>query len=223
MIVAMHQPNYLPYLGFFDKMNKCDVFVIYDDAQFSTSDFHHRNKIRIFHGWKWLTIPVTKKNLPIKDIEIINERSYKDSNWRDYHFSLIKDNYKKSLFFPKFEMLLSEIYSDKYDKLIDINIKLIDLISSYMEKRPKIVYSSEFGFKSKGTQKIIDIVNALNGDIYLSGSGGYSYLETELFKISSIELQYQQFQHPVYDQCYEGFIPNLSAIDSLLNLGKLPI
>ena len=99
MIIGIHQPNYLPYLGFFDKMMKSDIFVIYDDAQFEKGEFQHRNRIRIYHGWKWLTVPVEKKHIPINEIMIKNEvATWKGLKWADAHFKDIRDNYKIRLF-----------------------------------------------------------------------------------------------------------------------------
>ena len=100
MIVGIHQPNYLPYLGFFDKMAKSDIFVIYDDAQFNKSDFQHRNRIRIYHGWKWLTVPVEKKRIPINEVKIRNEvKTWKGVKWSDVHFRDIHDNYKDAPYY----------------------------------------------------------------------------------------------------------------------------
>ncbi|WP_406657771.1 WbqC family protein [Methanolobus sp. ZRKC2] len=223
MRIALHQPNYLPYLGFFDKMNKSDIFVLYDDAQFSKSDFHHRNKIRIYHGWRWLTVPVEKSRLPIKNIKIRNDFLVKDNYWFEDHFQSIMNNYEKSKYFHKYKESLQQIYSGEYDNLVDLSIALINMISSGMFTKNRIVLSSEFDLKSTGTQKIIDIVSVLDGDVYLSGPGGHSYLDTQLFEKHNIRLEFQNFHHPVYSQCYDNFLPNMAAIDSLFNLGKLPL
>ena len=99
MIIAIHQPNYLPYLGFFDKIRQSDLFIIYDNAQFNKGDFHHRNKIRIYHGWKWVTVPVEKKPIPINEICINNELTFKEERWQDAHYKHIFDNYKATPFF----------------------------------------------------------------------------------------------------------------------------
>ncbi len=223
MIVSIHQPNYLPYLGFFDKMKKSDTLVIYDDAQFSKSDFHHRNKIRIFHGWKWLSVPVIKKPIPIKDIEINNDLKMKNLYWFDEHFELIRDNYKKSPYYFNYEEEIRKIYSGEFKNLLDLNLSLINFMKNTFGINTKLILSSELGFTSKATQKIIDIVEAIGGDTYLSGSGGKNYLDLTLFEKSRINVNFQDFKHPIYKQSYEGFIPNMSAIDALFNVGKFPI
>lgn len=221
MIIAIHQPNYLPYLGFFDKMMKADIFVIYDDAQFNKEDFQHRNKIRIYHGWKWLTIPVEKKPIPINEIKIRNEIKTKNIRWSDAHIKCIEDEYKKSDYYLTYKTDLEKIYRKSYDKLIDLNMEIISYLKNAFDIDTKIVFSSKFGFESTSTQKLIDIVEALEGDTYLSGSGGRNYLDIFMFKNRGIEVNFQDFKHPVYRQTYKDFVPNMSAIDALFNTGEM--
>jgi len=223
MIIAIHQPNYLPYLGFFDKMKWSDLFVIYDDAQFNKGDFQHRNKIRIYNGWKWLTVPVEKKQIPIKDIKIKNHvTTWKGIKWSDSHFMEIRDNYKDTPYYSTYETELISIYKKKYDRLIDLNMVIINFLKKVFDIDTKIVFSSDLGFISKSTERLVEIVEALGGDIYLSGPKGRDYLEVLLFEKKGIKVEFQAFKSPVYKQRYEGFIPNLSAIDALFNVGEIP-
>jgi hypothetical protein len=222
MIIAIHQPNYLPYLGFFDKMKKADVFVIYDDAQFNKEDFQHRNKIRIYHGWKWLTVPVEKKLIPINEIKIKNEIMTKKIKWSDAHFENIRENYKHADHFIAYEKDLKEIFNGECDKLIDLNMKIINFLMEAFNIRKKLVFSSEFGFTSKSSERLVEMVEALGGDIYLSGPMGRSYLDISMFEKKGIKVEFQDFTHPIYKQIYEGFLPNMSVIDALFNLGEMP-
>lgn len=222
MIIAIHQPNYLPYLGFFDKMKQADIFVIYDDAQFNKEDFQHRNKIRIYHGWKWLTVPVEKKLLPIKEIKIKNEVVNKNIKWSDSHLRDIKDNYKDTAFYTKYINEIETIYKKKYENLIDLNMSFINFFKSIFGIKAKFIFSSELNLSSKGTQRLIDIVELLGGDTYLSGPMGRNYLDVSLFEKKGIEVKFQGFKHPLYKQRYETFIPNMSAIDALFCTGVFP-
>ena len=223
MIVGIHQPNYLPYLGFFDKMAKSDIFVIYDDAQFEKGEFQHRNRIRIYHGWKWLTVPVEKKHIPINEIRIKNEVStWKGVRWADAHFKDIRDNYKDTPYYSVYEEEIKRIYGRKYDKLVELNIELINFLKRAFDIDVKIVFSSDLGFTSKSTERLAEIVDALGGDMYLSGPMGRDYLDISLFERKGIKVEFQDFKHPVYKQRYEGFIPNMAAIDALFNVGKMP-
>jgi hypothetical protein len=220
-VIAIHQPNYLPYTGFFDKMNNADIFVIYDDAQFSKEEFQHRNKIRIFQGWKWLTVPVEKKLISTNMIKIKNELSIKGVKWNDVHYRDIKDNYKDTPYFSSYESQLQDIYTNKYNLLLDLNMEIIHFLRNVFNIKTKLIFSSELGFRTKSTERLVEIVEALDGDVYLSGLSGHNYLNTSIFKNMGIEVKFQDFKHPIYKQHYEGFIPNMSVIDALFNVGKL--
>ena len=219
MIIAVHQPNYLPYLGFFDKMKRSDIFVIYDDAQFNKEDFQHRNKIRIYHGWKYLTIPVEKKRIPIIDVRIRNEFRIKGTTWQEAHLTEIRDNYKNTPYYASYEDHLEAIYTDIYDKLIDLNMGIINFLKNAFNIKTKIIFASELGFTSTSTERLVDITEALGGNMYLSGPAGCDYLDVSLFEGRGINVKFQDFKHPVYRQRYHGFIPNMSAIDELFNMG----
>ena len=216
MIVAIHQPNYLPYLGFFDKMKKSDIFVIYDDAQFNSRDFQHRNRIRTSKGWLWVTVPVERKSKPINEIKIRN-----NLKWSSVHFTAIRANYLKTPHYSIYEEDLRRIYKKKYEKLIDLNMTLIHFLMEAFDIRTKIIYSSDLGFTSKSTERLVEITEALGGDVYLSGSKGHDYMDVSLFEKNGIKVVFQDFKHPVYKQRYEGFIPNMAAIDALFNVGKM--
>lgn len=218
MKIAIHQPNYLPYIGFFDKMNDVDLFVIYDDAQFNKGDFQHRNKIRIFHGWKWLTVPVKKNKVPIRDVEILNEMKIKDLIWSDSHLKSIKESYMGAPYYEKYISEFEEIYMSTHHKLIDLNMEIIYLIRSALNINTRLIFSSELEIKSKASEKLVNIMEALDGDIYLSGRMGQNYLDTSLFEKKGIKVEYQKFQHPTYKQKFEGFEENMSAIDALFNM-----
>ncbi len=219
MIIAIHQPNYLPYLGFFNKMEQSDIFVIYDDAQFNKEDFQHRNKIRIYHGWKYLTVPVEKKRIPIIDVRIRNEFMIKGTTWQEAHLKEIRDNYKNTPYYASYEDHLEAIYTDKYDKLIDLNMGIINFLKNAFNIKTKIVFASKLGFTSTSTERLVDITEALGGDVYLSGPAGRDYLNVSLFEGRGINVKFQDFKHPAYRQRYHGFIPNMSAIDALFNMG----
>lgn len=220
MIVAIHQPNYLPYLGFFDKMQHADFFVIYDDAQFTDSEFYHRNKIRIYNGWEWLTVPVFREKISINEIKIKNNATKKGLSWNKEHFREICTHYGKSPYYEAYADKLKEIYLKRFNKLIDLNMCIIEFLIETFDINVEIVFSSTLNLKSKSTEKIVDIVRTLGGDAYLSGAGGYKYLNESLFE--NIKLIFQDYKHPVYKQRYPGFVPNMSAIDALFNVGRMP-
>jgi hypothetical protein len=198
--------------------------VIYDDVQFEKGEFQHRNRIRIFHGWKWLTVPVEKKLIPINEIRIKNEVStWKGVKWSDAHFKDIRDNYKDTPYYSLYEEEIKKIYGKRYDKLMDLNMELINFLMKAFGIDVKMMFSSELGFTSKSTERLVEIVEALDGDVYLSGPKGHDYLDMSLFEKKGIKVMFQDFKHPFYKQRYEDFIPNMSAIDALFNVGEMPI
>jgi hypothetical protein len=223
MIIGIHQPNYLPYLGFFDKMEEADIFVLYDDAQFEKGDFQHRNRIRIYHGWKWLTVPVDKRHIPLNEIRIKNEVSTgKGVGWSENHFDNIRDNYRDTPYYSVYEKDLKKIYDKRYDELVEVNIELITFLMKAFDIDVEIRLSSELGSTLKSTERLVEIVEALNGDVYLSGPQGKDYLDVSLFEKKAINVAFQDFKHPVYKQRYDGFEYNMSAIDALFNVGGIP-
>ena len=203
-------------------MEQSDIFVIYDDAQFNKEDFQHRNRIRIYHGWKYLTVPVERKRIPIRDIKIRNELMIKGMTWQEAHLKEIRDNYKDTPHYAPYEEHLEAIYTDKYDKLIDLNMNIIHFLKDVSDIKTKIIFASELGFASRSTERLVDITEALGGDVYLSGPAGWDYLDVSLFERRGISVEFQNFKHPAYKQRYDGFIPNMSAIDALFNVGEIP-
>ncbi len=220
MIVSGHQPNYLPYPGFFDKVAKSDVFIIGDDAQFSYKDFHRRNKIRIPEGWRWLTVPVVKKFEPISQIVIRNDTQIKGIHWAEKQFLEIEDAYRKAPFFESYSDDLKKIYLKTHERLLDLNMDLIYFLLDSFEIDTEIVFASNYSSTASSTLKIVEMMEEIGADTYLSGIGGKNYLDLSLFK--DIEVIFQDYEHPVYKQCFEGFEPYMASIDVLFNVGELP-
>lgn len=221
MIISAHQPNYLPYLGFFDKMEKSDIFIIHDDVEFNRRDFQHRNKIRIYEGWKWLTVPISKREqVKINEVLINNEKKKNGPRWSENHILQIHANYKSTPFYESYKDDINKIYKNRYTYLYELNMELIKSLIKFFDINIELVYASNFGLKTTSTQKLVEMVKELNGTTYLSGIGGYNYLDTSLF--GNIEVEFQKFEHPVYPQRYNGFEPNMSALDALFNVGKIP-
>jgi WbqC-like protein family len=221
MTIAIHQPNYLPYLGFFDKMLKADHFIILDDAQFSKGDFHNRNRINTIAGPKWLTIPVKGTFMPIKDVVINKKNMFSGMKWFEYHLKLINDNYFKTKFFKVLFYQLEEIYKKEFEKLLEINLALIFLLKKLFEIKTPVSLSSELGIKSSATQRLIDICNYFSAKTYLSGKAGPNYMDLNLFEKNNISVLIQNFSHPVYEQGFNHFEKNLSSIDAFFNAGNI--
>lgn len=220
MIIAAHQPEYLPYLGFFYKMAKADKFVLADHLQFSKKDFLNRNRIRTNSntlGWAWLTVPIIthdKGYQKIDEIEIDNSTS-----WARKHWQLIYFNYKRTPFFDRYKDFFEKLYSKKWQKLVDLNEKIIHYIKKELEIETTIIKSSGYDFKEKKTDLIIELCKKFKADTYFSGPGGKNYMDLELLKKNNLKYVFSDFKHPVYSQRFKPFIENLSAVDLLFNCG----
>ena len=234
-ILAAHQPNLLPYLGFFDKMKSSDILVIRDEVLFIEKEYHRRNRIRINGNdnlnapqSKWIGIPVFDKDDYIKNIKIKNSYMYKGKSWKDMILKDIYVNYSKAPFFDKYYPELKEIFHHNHEYLLTLNMEIIEYLCKVFNIKTKIVLASELGLKgdtyvkSDPSEDIALICKALGYESYLSGSGGKNYLNMESFSKRNIEVQFQEYHHPTYKQQFPGFLPNMSAIDALFCLGKMP-
>jgi|TARA_Y100000294_G_scaffold36261_1_gene31746 hypothetical protein len=214
MIVTIHQPDFLPWLGFFDRWKKSDLYIVLDDVQFIRRGWHHRDKIKTQNKIKWLTVPVQKKgryHQAIKEVKIDQQE-----NWNQKHLKTIQTAYKKA---PNFDFVfgkLSEIYNREYNLLIEFNMDLLRLCSKMLDIDTPLVFASDFNVKSTGGQKLVDLVQSVGGKEYLTGSGSRDYLDEELFKKVGISVRWQEFEHPVYKQLYGSFEKMLSVLDFLM-------
>tara|TARA_B110000014_G_scaffold125390_1_gene86247 strand:- start:83 stop:781 length:699 start_codon:yes stop_codon:yes gene_type:complete len=221
MIVSCHQPNYLPWPGFFHKILKSDTHVILDTNQLPRGkDFVVRNRIKIDNDSKWLRVGVLDKNkmLPLNDVKI-----NKLINWKEKHWNSIKNSYLKTPFFSEYEKQFQEIYEKDWDFLIDFNMELIFLILKLLKIKTKIIYESNLNIKTSSTQEILDILEKLNAKEYLTGygSGAKRILDgnESLFSQKGIKIIYQDFSLEKYTQIRGKFIDDLSVCDAIFNIG----
>jgi hypothetical protein len=218
MIVTIHQPEHLPWLGFFDKMRQADVFVLLDTTQFAKDDFQNRNRIKTANGSTWLTVPVYKRGRSyqtILDTEICNDR-----NWRNSCWSQIQQNYRQAPYFAEHKAFFQDLYRQKWDRLVDLNAAIIGHIADQLGINTRIVTASELDIYERGSTTVnFTICRELGASAYLSGKHGKDYLDENLFHEHNIEVRYQDFQHPVYPQLWGEFQSHMSAIDLLFNCG----
>lgn len=218
MITTIHQPEHLPWLGFFDKMRQADLFVLLDNTQFAKDDFQNRNRIKTANGPLWLTVPVYKKKRSIQriiDVEICNDR-----NWQARCWSQIEQSYKKTPHFVEHRPFFQELYQTEWTKLADFNIAIIRYLAEAFGIQTKIVTASELGIEAVGSTEVnLSICKAVDASIYISGKMGREYLDEAPFHASNIEVVYQDFQHPEYPQPWGEFLSHMSAIDLLFNCG----
>jgi hypothetical protein len=218
MKISLHQPNYLPYTGFFQKMALSDVFVILDTVQFSKGSYTQRTNIRSKDGSLLLTIPINKKyNFePIKDV-----RLPENDGWLNEHRLSMIFHYSKCKYMDK--EFVNEYFSNlkKFETLQEFNEFGIFYLKDKFGIQTEIIRASELCLNSnlKSTDLMIQIVKSVGGDTYISGMGGKKYLAEEKFLENNITLEYFEFEGKEYPQRWKGFEPYVSAIDLLFNLG----
>ncbi|SMO50459.1 WbqC-like protein family protein [Saccharicrinis carchari] len=213
--IAIHQPNYLPWLGYFYKIYQSDVFVLLDDVQFSNKGMHNYTYLKTSNGPFRLKYPVNQ-NFG----DQIKQVSSKDQiNWKKKHLDTVAVNYKKA---PNFEEVFEDykiILEQQYKDIVDLNAAFILFYTKKMGIDTEFVRSSELNIASTRTEKIIDICKALDGTVYYSGTGAKAYQTSEDFDSQGIELRYSQFNPVEYPQLWDGFQSNVSALDYFMNCG----
>ncbi len=221
MIISVHQPQYIPWLGYFDKIDKSDCFVFLDTVQYKKREYQNRNRLRTKDSWIWLTVPVKTKGAShqrICDVLIDN-----DLDWAHEHSKSLQSCYGASAYFKEHFPFFKAVYEKKWERLVDLNIYIIEHILGVLKINTRILLESEIGTTKKSTERIIEICRKLKADVYLSGAGGKAYLKEELFVKEQVELRYQNFAHPEYEQQFmtksHPFEPYMSILDLLFNAG----
>jgi len=222
MILAIHQPTYLPYLGFIEKMSHVEAYAILDTVQFIRGGdaYHNRNLIKTTDGPIWLTVPVRHKHRQYQQIckvGIENSTKWYVKHWRSIFYA-----YEKAPFFNSYMDFFEDLYSKKWDNLASLNEYIIRYLLKEFKINTEIVRVSELDIDGKSTDLLINVCKKLGADAYLSGINGMKYLEISKIKDADIRLLLHDFKHPIYTQQYQHleFIPNLSCIDMLFNCGE---
>ena len=218
MILSAHQPAYLPWLGYFEKIACADVFIFLDTVQFEKNSFINRNKIKTQQGPQWLTIPVkTKGHITATLQETIVDDS---KPWRGKHLKSIEMNYRKAPYFnecfPKLELLLMLPATN----LAELCWQQLQFWLTELNIKTKVIRSSNLAISSKKSDLILDLCRDCNADHYLTGILGKDYHDEYSFDTNGKAEQYQDFQHPIYTQLWGDFLPYMSIIDYWMNCGS---
>lgn len=217
--IAIIQPNYIPWVGYFDIINQVDEFVFLDDVQFTKRDWRNRNYINSAEGKKLISIPVSSKG---KFRQKIYETTCIDNKWKENHLKQIKESYKS---YPNFNLIYNFLSESFYkteslnllENLYNINLAIID----FLQIKTKIHYSKNFLIKSNKQDKIVKICKQIGASIYLTGPLALNYLEPKIFKKEKIHLEivdYKKYSYKIQNKNHK-FIENLSIIDLLMNEG----
>ena len=215
----MLQPNYIPWKGVFDLINQVDVFVFYDDVQYTVKDWRNRNVIKTQHGDKWLSVPVVHKG---KREQLICEAEINNTqDWQKDHYKTIKSSYLKAPFFEKYHYIIEEIYlKNNWSKIGDLDVFATKLIAEALGIKVEWVRSSDLGYSgSKEGEKVIKICKHLDCEHFINGPSSRGFMNEKLFEEAHIKLDYIDYSYPEYKQLFPPFNHYVSVLDVLFNCG----
>lgn len=216
-IAVIHQPQYLPYLGFFHKLLQGDIFVVLDSVQYQKLSFQNRNKVKTRQGCQWLTVPAFhhSKSL-IYEVQIDSK-----APWQRKHWNMLMSNYSRAPYFDMYGPELQQLLAREWSNLCELNITLIRWVMDALDINKPILYSSALEVGGSKTDLNINICKAVGADVYLSGPGGRNYMDLTAFEAAGINTIWQEFSSPSYAQVFPevGFLPDLSIVDALFCCG----
>ena len=214
--IAILQSNYIPWKGYFDMINMVDEFILYDDVQYTRSDWRNRNKIKTPKGLLWLTIAVGKH------YKKINETQITDINWGKSHWSTIKQFYSKAPYFKDYKDVFENYYLNTNELFLSrINYQLIKLINEILSINTKISWSTDYNLIDGKTERLVNLVQQAGGTEYITGPAAKDYLQEDLFKDANIKVSWMDYSgYPEYPQLYPPFEHGVTILDLIFNVGK---
>ena len=219
--IAVIQSNYLPWKGYFDIIRSVDVFVLYDEVQYTKRDFRNRNSIKTKQGVQWLTIPVANKG---KYLQKVCETTTSEHSWLSAHPKSLMHAYAHAPYFTEVFEVIKQAYEEIKDEvyLSKINFKFLKTILSYLNCPTELVWSMDIPKNTEGkNDRLLEIVKALNGNHYLSGPAAKEYMDVDFFKTNNITVSFADYSgYPSYNQPFGEFVPNVSILDLLFCEGR---
>ena len=223
MIVTVHQPHFLPWLGYLHRMAQADLFVLLDHVQFERGNYQNRTMIRVGGAPRWLTVPVEQRSQKerIAEKRIDNSLHGTPRWWSGAHFQTIRHAYRQAPFIDQYAPALRALFETRWTQLVELNAAALELLREAFGIRTPLVKSSELGVQGAKSELVLNLCRAVGADALLVGLGGSrDYLDQAAFERAGVRLVYQQFVHPLYAQREAApFSPGLSSLDMLLNCG----
>ena len=216
VLVGIHQPHYLPWLRYFEKIARCEVFIVLDTVQYTKNGWQNRNKIKTANGAALLSVPV-RANL---GDAIRNVRVNTSAPWRKKHLRTIQQAYAKAPYFEIHAGFLEATYAREWDWLCDLNRHMLEYFVGVLGLAARIEYASELPAEGEATERLLSLVRVVGGDRYFSGAFALEqYLDAGLLEEAGIGLELQRWRAPVYPQLHGPFVPDLSILDLVMNCG----
>lgn len=217
--VVIHQPDFIPYLGFFQRFLHANLYIVLDHVQFvngSARAWTHRDKIKTPQGERWLSISVKKapRDTPINQVELST-----DAGWREANLHLLVASYQHSAYFGEIMPAVEALYAHPHTRLSEFTLHSIKMLMDMLDIRIPMVLSSALSPVGAKNELLVDLLQKVEASHYLSGVGARDYFDPTLFNTAGIEVIWQEFVHPVYPQLFGDFVPYLSTLDMLFNCG----
>lgn len=215
-VVAIHQPNFLPWLGYFEKIARSDVFILLDNVQFPKKGGSWTNRVRLLVSGrpKWVTVPVSRSYHGVRRIDEIEVDDTQP--WRRKILETVRTSYARAPHFTEVFSLIESWLSNPTTRIAELNIVAIRDLAQHLGFETKdLVLASELDCSEKATELLICLTTAVHGTTYLCG-GGADYQDDAAFAAAGLSLRYQDFEHPEYSQTGEEFHPGLSIVDALM-------
>jgi hypothetical protein len=220
MLVGIHQPHYLPWLRYFDKIARCDVFIVLDTVQFSKNGWQNRNRIKTASGTVLLTVPV----LAALDETLDTLRIDNTQPWRKKHWRTIELSYAKAPHFADHASFLMDVYTREWDRLNDLNRHMLAYLVDALGIQTRVVHASQLEVPGTATERLVNLIKAVGGNRYYTGAFAMdAYLDRRLLEQAGIELQIQDWHAPEYPQLHGEFMMDLSIIDLIVNCGHMSL
>lgn len=220
MIVTIHQPEHLPWLGFFNKLSKAELFVILDSVQYEKNYFQNRNRILGSNGIQWIGIPVATRGHMESSIAESEIAVRTNPRWKERYLQTIRMSYGKHPFFNEVFPVVEAALNTETDRFCEINIAIIKAFSEKLGFTPDFVRSSELPVSGLKSDLILDICKAVRATTYIAGPSGRDYLKMESFADAGVKVVFNDYHHPKYPQKRtDAFVPYLSSVDLFMNCG----
>jgi hypothetical protein len=215
--LAVLQPGYIPWLGFFDQMRQADIFLLYDDVQYDKHGWRNRNRIKTQTGPQWLTVPVITSGMERPSIldAVIDNRL----PWARKHARTLRQAYAEAPFLEPYASEFEAILNKKWEKLVDLDIATVNWLAERLGISTPLQRTSTLGVEGSKNERLLKLCQHFGATHYLSGSAARDYLDVPMFNLSGVEVVWQDYAHPVYRQLHGQFVSHLSVLDLLLNEG----
>jgi hypothetical protein len=217
MILAIHQPHYLPWCGYLDKMDRADLFVLLDTVPFTKGDWQNRNRFKTAQGWQWVTVPVLHDSGQlIRDVRVDPNRE----EWARKHRNALTTDYGATPHYQDVHDLLDPVWQEDWERLSPLAGAVTEALARFAGISTPIRWASELDpTPDEPDGRLISICRQVGAHTYLAGPDGPSYMDMGRWMASGIGVEVQSFEHPVYDQPFGGFLPGMSCVDLLCNCG----